>query len=122
MSNGIEIDITITMGDTCSNTMSLEEARALYNSLGGLFGNGNGIINYPDGVRGIPETRNTQPKEPIRKTEIEKRVEKVQEVEEQKKSLVQEKRDKLREAVTPNPKVESAKVNAAERTRGCGSR
>lgn len=42
--NEIEIDITIKMGDTCENTMSLSEAKALYLSLHGLF---NGGVSTP---------------------------------------------------------------------------
>ena len=135
MNNGIEIDIIITMGDTCSNTMTLAEARALYVTLGDLFGNENpksvNIIEEKPRVKGKVTARGQVDQSVNHETptiaqaeamEAKSRLEAKAKADAQAKSAIQEKRDRLKEAVQPNPKVEAARNKAAERTRGCGSR
>ena len=98
MNNGIEIYITIKMGDTCENTLSLNEARALFGSLGDLFSIQPAIME-PKGMI------NTTQKNKIESTTEENKYE-----------------NELKEQlVAPNLKVEAARKKTAERTKGCGN-
>lgn len=104
--NEVQIDITITMGDTCQNTMSLDEAKALYQTLQGLFENtpkANHTVPYNsvDHTYSNPApTKNIQNTEPNQTTNT----------------------GSEKKMPPPNLKVEAARQRAAERTSGCGSR
>ena len=114
MTEEIQIDITITMGDTCSNTMSLDEARMLHSKLGELFGMGNTLPYTGIRATGSSEPINATPKN-IVKNSIPEPV-----VTNQANDVPTPK-----EAVTmppPNLKVEAARQRAAQRTKGCGQR
>lgn len=123
--NEIEIDITITMGETCSNTMSLNEARILYLKLGDLF-------SLPD-LKKIKEqvTSSGSPSDSKVEEKVKSRAaetmsnpnsetikgRKVEETSEQFGSR------NNREKTSPaNLKVEAAKERARKRTSSCGSR
>ena len=99
MSNPIEIDITIKMGETCENTMSLAEARMLYETLGEMF-SGSGSVK-----RTVAKVEPAPAKEEMQ--------EGMMKIADQKDFVPMP---------PPNLKVEAAKARAANRTRGCGQR
>ncbi|MCK5847988.1 MAG: hypothetical protein KAH01_02175 [Caldisericia bacterium] len=102
MNNGIEIDITITMGDTCSNTMSLDDARALHESLTDLF--------FTTGSK-KSSTKKVESKTPTVSPGMIKQP-----------KPVNPGYDADTPLPPPNLKVEAARIRAAERTKGCGSK
>lgn len=128
MTETIEIDITITMGDTCSNTMSLAEARMLFDTLGGLF-NGGHVMHQEPVHTSIPEGKIKRSTPKQKQNTIEENMKRLAEAEE--KLRVAEEKLKIQattpnpvvnDETAPNPKVEAARERAAKRTRGCGSR
>ena len=124
--NEIEIDITITMGETCSNTMSLAEARALYGSLKGII--------EPEGVRVSGSVgQKTAKQRPKATGEIlydnaEKLMESAMMANEEvvvtksPEPVAPPTVPKAQTMPPPNLKVEAARERAAARTRGCGQR
>lgn len=120
--NDIKIELTISMGDICSNTMSIDEARALYESLYNIFGN-KISTSYPV----IPKTQNNgQVFAKSVPQEFNEQVPKTESLIEKYTKLLAEKQnelDMLREKIpTYNNKVEAARERAAQRTSGCSSR
>jgi hypothetical protein len=112
----IQIDITITMGEAYSNTMSLTEAQALYKKLDKIFGNKKQVIDKYENRAERKETRlQARPTGEILHENAKRMKEKALEENTEPNSP----KPKM---PPPNLKVEAARERAAERTRGCGQR
>ncbi len=120
--NKVEIDLTIKMGDTCENTMSMEEARMLYDALKPIFDNTGSnqhvrTVSEPVEHRGNPMTA-----EDIKIAQAKMPPPKDMRSNEPHSSSEQAVPAYDSTLPPPNLKVEAAKERAAARTRGCGRR
>lgn len=118
--NNVEMNLTIKMSDSCENTMSLTEAKALYQALDGLFGN-SGVLVQNDSAKYSAQKVNTEPvvnEKHTAKAEASSSPRVIND------PLNTENRNKYEETMPPPPnlKVEAARKRAAERTSGCGNR
>lgn len=108
----VKIDLTISMGDTCSTSMSYEEARELYKALSGIFGGAGSRINQEPAHKKMPETdpmKNIGNSRPQAKPRIVPNT--------NTKHMTPE-----NQMSASNARVEAARERAAARTSGCGSR
>ncbi len=112
--NKVELELTIKMGETCENTMSMNEARMLYEALKPIFDNTGSsqvrTVSEPvvsktskDVGAKMPPPKDMRSNEPHSSS--------TQAVPTYDSTLP-----------PPNLKVEAAKERAAARTRGCGRR
>ena len=119
--NKVEIDLTIKMGDTCENTMSMEEARMLYDALKPIFDNTGSshvrTVSEPVVNRGKSMTA-----EDIKIAQAKMPPPKDMRSNEPHSSSEQAVPAYDSTLPPPNLKVEAAKERAAARTRGCGRR
>jgi len=123
----IKIDITITMGDTCSNTMSIDDAKLLYNSLSNLFANNQlRTIQPTTSPNTMPAPIRNYPQPVVTSSTESTIVEKEESLKDKYKTLLDSKQKELDALIasmpTYNSKVEAARERAAQRTSGCGSK